>query len=50
MLTTRSVHRSFGGEQGYYEHHSAACGGPMRFAVYVPPAALAGARVPAILR
>jgi S-formylglutathione hydrolase len=48
MLTTRSVHRSFGGEQGYYEHHSAACDGPMRFAVYVPPAALAGARVPVL--
>jgi S-formylglutathione hydrolase len=48
MPATRSVQRCFGGEQGFYEHDSAACGGPMRFGVYLPPAALAGARVPAL--
>lgn len=47
-ITTRSVQRCFGGEQGFYEHASAACAGPMKFAVYVPPQALAGARVPAL--
>jgi S-formylglutathione hydrolase len=46
--TTRSTHRSFGGEQGFYEHASAACAGPMRYGVYLPPAALAGQRVPAL--
>lgn len=48
MPTTRSIHRCFGGEQGFYEHDSAACAGPMRYAVYLPPAALAGTRVPAL--
>lgn len=48
MGTTRSVQRSFGGEQGFYEHASAACAGPMRYAVYLPPQALAGNRVPAL--
>ena len=48
MPATRSVHRCFGGEQGFYEHASAACAGQMRFGVYLPPAALAGARVPAL--
>ena len=47
-MITRSVHRAFDGEQGFYEHDSEACGGPMRFAVYLPPAALAGRRVPAV--
>jgi S-formylglutathione hydrolase len=48
MPTTRSVHKSFGGEQGFYEHPSVACGGAMRYGVYLPPAALAGAKVPAL--
>lgn len=47
-VTTRSEHRCFGGRQGFYEHASAACAGPMRFAVYLPPAALDGERVPAL--
>lgn len=42
-----SEHRSFGGTMGFYTHASAACGGPMRFSVYLPPAASRGA-VPAI--
>lgn len=47
-VTTRSAQRCFGGTQGFYEHASAACAGPMRFGVYLPPAALAGERVPAV--
>ena len=38
-LVTKKEHRCFDGVQGFYEHQSAACGGPMRFAVYQPPAA-----------
>ena len=45
---TRKEHRCFDGVQGFYEHQSAACGGPMRFAVYQPPAALRGQRVPVL--
>lgn len=46
-ITTRSEQRAFGGVQGFYEHASAACGGPMRFGVYLPPAAERGP-VPAV--
>jgi S-formylglutathione hydrolase len=41
-LRVRSEHACFGGVQGYYEHDSAECQAPMRFAVYRPPAAAAG--------
>ena len=37
-----SEQRSFGGTQGFYRHESAACGGAMKFAVYLPPQAVAG--------
>ncbi len=47
-MKVRSEHRAFGGTQGFYEHDSAACAGPMRFAVYLPPAALHGEAVPAL--
>lgn len=47
-LVTKKEHRCFEGLQGFYEHESAACGGPMRFAVYQPPAALRGERVPVL--
>ncbi|HEX6839183.1 MAG TPA: S-formylglutathione hydrolase [Polyangia bacterium] len=47
-MKTRAEHRAFDGRQGFYEHESAACAGPMRVSVYLPPAALAGARVPAL--
>ena len=33
---TLSESRVFGGVQGFYRHESAACGGPMKFGVYVP--------------
>jgi S-formylglutathione hydrolase len=47
-VVTKKEHRCFEGLQGFYEHQSAACGGPMRFAVYQPPAALRGERVPVL--
>jgi len=48
VLTARSEQRCFGGVQGFYEHASEACAGPMRVGVYLPPQALAGERVPAV--
>ena len=44
-----SSHACFGGSQRYYQHTSSAIGLPMRFAVYLPPAALQGQKVPALL-
>nr|WP_198148993.1 S-formylglutathione hydrolase [Luteibacter yeojuensis] len=38
-METVSEQRCFGGTQGFYTHASEACGGPMKFAVYLPPAA-----------
>jgi S-formylglutathione hydrolase len=46
-VRVRSEQRCFGGVQGFYEHDSAACGGPMRFGVYQPPQA-ERARVPVV--
>jgi S-formylglutathione hydrolase len=46
--TTRGEQRCFEGVQGFYEHESASCGGKMRFGVFLPPAALAGRRVPVL--
>jgi len=48
LLVTRSEHSAFGGRQGFYERTSDACAGPMRFSVFLPPQALAGAKVPAV--
>ena len=39
----------FGGAQRYYQHNSREIGLPMKFAVYLPPQALAGATVPALV-
>ncbi len=47
-ITTRSEQRAFAGIQGFYEHLSAACAGPMRFSVYLPPQARKGNEVPAV--
>jgi len=47
-LITRSEQRAFEGVQGFYEHTSVCCQGPMRFGVYLPPQALRGERVPAL--
>ena len=41
-IETVSEQRCFGGVQGFYTHVSESCGGPMRFAVYLPPAAGSG--------
>lgn len=46
-LTLISEHRSFGGTVAFYRHASEACGGEMRFSVYVPPQA-ATRKVPAL--
>jgi S-formylglutathione hydrolase len=46
-LTRRSEHRCHGGVQGFYEHTSVACAGPMRFSVFMPPAEGAS-RAPAL--
>lgn len=41
-IETVSGQRCFGGTQGFHTHDSEACGGAMRFAVYLPPAAEKG--------
>ncbi|HJU26050.1 MAG TPA: S-formylglutathione hydrolase [Rhodanobacteraceae bacterium] len=46
-IETIAEHRCFGGVQGFYRHESRACGGPMAFAVYVPPQA-SGGRLPVL--
>lgn len=48
MLELLSEHRCFGGRQRYYRHASAVIGLPMRFSVYLPPQAEAGARMPTL--
>lgn len=47
-IILRSEQRAFEGLQGFYEHASRECGGPMRFSIYLPPAALKGDEVPAL--
>lgn len=39
MITPKSEARCFGGVQGFYEHASTACAGPMKFSVFVPDGA-----------
>ncbi|MDB4930343.1 MAG: S-formylglutathione hydrolase [Myxococcaceae bacterium] len=46
--SVRSEQRAFDGVQGFYEHASASVGGTMRFAVYLPPQARKGEKVPAV--
>jgi len=36
-IETLSEQRCHGGVQGFYRHDSKACGGPMRFALFLPP-------------
>ncbi len=43
-----SSHGCFGGLQRYYRHASAVIGLPMRFSVYLPPAAMQGLRLPVL--
>ncbi|MEX2630486.1 MAG: S-formylglutathione hydrolase [Tistlia sp.] len=47
-LETVSENRCFGGVQGVYRHESAACNGPMKLAVYLPPQAEKGGRLPVV--
>ena len=47
MLELLSEHACFGGVQRFYRHQSQAIGLPMRFSVFIPPAA-AGAPLPAL--
>jgi S-formylglutathione hydrolase len=47
-LETLSTARSFGGAQGVYRHSSRETGTDMTFAVYLPPQAEAGARLPVL--
>ena len=46
---TLSEHASFGGVQRFHRHASAQIGLPMRFALYLPPQAQAGATVPLLV-
>ncbi len=39
VIETLAEHRCFGGVQGYYRHDSESTRTPMRFAVFMPPAA-----------
>ncbi|MDZ3822864.1 MAG: S-formylglutathione hydrolase [Pseudoxanthomonas sp.] len=41
MIEILAEHRCHGGSQGFYRHVSDACGGPMRFSVFLPPQAAA---------
>jgi S-formylglutathione hydrolase len=47
-IETLAGHACWGGTQGFYRHASAACRGPMRFSVFVPPQART-ASVPAVI-
>lgn len=48
QIETRSERLCFSGRMGFYSHRSAATGTKMRFAVFIPPQALQGARCPAL--
>jgi S-formylglutathione hydrolase len=47
-LTINSQQRCFEGTQGFYSHESEVCGGPMNFAVFQPPQAKGGKKVPLV--
>lgn len=44
-----NAHTCFGGAQRYYQHDSREIGLPMKFSVYLPPRAIQGEKVPALL-
>lgn len=48
-LELKNAHACFGGAQRFYEHSSREIGLPMKFSVYLPPQALMGEKVPAVL-
>ena len=47
-LQTKSENACFGGVQGVYSHQSDVCGCEMTFAVYMPPQAAEGYKVPVL--
>ncbi len=48
-LELLNAHTCFGGAQRFYQHSSREIGLPMKFSVYLPPQALQGAKVPALM-
>ena len=48
-MELKNAHACFGGAQRYYEHHSTEIGLAMKFSVYLPPKAVMGEKVPALL-
>ncbi|MDR2332233.1 MAG: S-formylglutathione hydrolase [Burkholderiaceae bacterium] len=48
-MELKNAHACFGGAQRFYEHSSREIGLPMKFSVYLPPQALMGEKVPAVL-
>ncbi len=48
-LQLLNAHACFGGAQRFYQHHSREIGLPMKFSVYLPPQAMQGAKVPALV-
>ena len=48
-LKLNAAHACFGGAQRFYEHFSSETGLAMKFSVYLPPKAVAGEKVPALL-
>ncbi|MEG0447645.1 MAG: S-formylglutathione hydrolase [Comamonas sp.] len=45
----KTAHACFGGAQRYYEHFSSEIGLAMKFSVYLPPKAVMGEKVPALI-
>ena len=48
-MELKNAHACFGGAQRYYEHFSSEIGLNMKFSVYLPPKAVMGEKVPALL-
>ena len=48
-LQLLNAHACFGGAQRFYQHHSREIGLQMKFSVYLPPQAMQGAKVPALV-
>lgn len=48
-LELQSAHACHGGAQRFYQHASRETGLPMKFSVFLPPKAVAGEKVPALL-
>lgn len=48
-LELLNAHACFGGAQRFYQHSSREIGLPMKFSVYLPPQALQGEKVPALI-